>query len=70
MTGEVSLRGRVMPIGGVKEKVLAARRAGVKVLILPKLNERDLYDIPAALRESLEFHFVDHVDEVLKIALM
>ena len=70
MTGEVSLRGRVMPIGGVKEKVLAARRAGVKVLILPKLNERDLHDIPAALRDSLEFHFVEHVDEVLKIALV
>ncbi len=70
MTGEVSLRGRVMPIGGVKEKVLAARRAGVKVLILPKLNERDLHDIPIALRESLEFHFVEHVDEVLAIALL
>ncbi len=70
MTGEVSLRGRVMPIGGVKEKVLAARRAGVKVLILPKLNERDLHDIPAALRASLEFHFVEHVDEVLRIALL
>ena len=70
MTGEVSLRGRVMPIGGVKEKVLAARRAGVTELVLPKLNERDLHDIPPALRESLTFHFVDHIEEVLRIALI
>jgi len=69
MTGEITLRGRVMPIGGVKEKVLAARRAGVTTIILPKRNEKDLEDVPASVRAELHFHFVETIDEVLDIAL-
>jgi len=69
MTGEITLRGRVMPIGGLKEKVLAARRAGVTTVILPKRNEKDLEDVPASIREELQFHFVETIDEVLDIAL-
>ena len=69
MTGEITLRGRVMPIGGLKEKVLAARRAGVTTVILPKRNEKDLEDVPASIREELKFHFVETIDEVLDIAL-
>jgi ATP-dependent Lon protease len=69
MTGEVTLRGRVLPVGGVKEKVLAAHRAGVKEVILPKDNEKDLADIPDKVRADLTFHPVGHVDEVLDLAL-
>jgi ATP-dependent Lon protease len=69
MTGEVTLRGRVLPVGGVKEKVLAAHRAGVKEVILPKDNEKDLADIPDKVRADLTFHPVGHVDEVLELAL-
>ncbi len=69
MTGEITLRGRVMPIGGVKEKVLAARRAGVTTVILPRRNEKDLEDIPPAVRQELTFHFVDTIGEVLDLAL-
>ena len=69
MTGEVTLRGRVLPVGGIKEKVLAARRAGVTHVILPRQNERDLRDIPAVLRDELQYHFVDDADEVLELAL-
>jgi ATP-dependent Lon protease len=69
MTGEITLRGRVMPIGGVKEKVLAARRAGVTTVILPRRNEKDLEDVPTNVRQELQFHFVDTIDEVLDIAL-
>ena len=69
MTGEITLRGRVMPIGGVKEKVLAARRAGVTTIILPKRNEKDLDEVPASIRQDLQFHFVETIDEVLDIAL-
>lgn len=69
MTGEITLRGRVMPIGGVKEKVLAARRAGVTTVILPQRNEKDLEDVPASVRQDLKFHFVETIDEVLDIAL-
>jgi ATP-dependent Lon protease len=70
MTGEVTLRGRVLEIGGFKEKVLAAHRAGVKVIIAPENNKKDLEDIPANVLADLEFHFVKHMDEVLKIALV
>ena len=65
MTGEITLRGKVLPVGGIKEKVLAARRAGIKTIIMPRRNERDLEDIPEELRRELTMHFVDTVDEVL-----
>ncbi len=69
MTGEITLRGKVLPIGGVKEKVLAAHRAGVKTIILPKDNEKDLADIPKTVLDVLDMHLVESMDEVLKIAL-
>ncbi|MCH7747057.1 MAG: endopeptidase La [Acidobacteria bacterium] len=70
MTGEITLRGKVLPIGGLKEKVLAAHRAGVTTIILPKDNEKDLADIPKAVLDVLELHLVESMDEVLKIALV
>jgi ATP-dependent Lon protease len=70
MTGEITLRGDVLPIGGLKEKVLAARGAGVHEVIMPRLNERDLTEIPDHLRKGLTFHLVDSVDEVLDLALL
>ena len=69
MTGEVTLRGNVLPIGGVKEKVLAAYKDGVSVIILPKGNQKDLEDIPEEVRNKLELHLVENLDEVLEIAL-
>jgi ATP-dependent Lon protease len=69
MTGEITLRGQVLPVGGIKEKVLAAHRAGIKSIILPKWNEKDLEDIPEKVRNALQFHFVEAMDEVLNIAL-
>ncbi|HME95854.1 MAG TPA: endopeptidase La [Methylomirabilota bacterium] len=70
MTGEVTLSGRVLPVGGIKEKVLGARRAGVKVIILPKRNEKNLIeDVPAQVREGMTFHLVDTLDQVLNLAL-
>jgi ATP-dependent Lon protease len=69
MTGEITLRGKVLPIGGLKEKVLAAHRAGIKTIILPRRNERDLDDIPPELRAELTFVPVDRVEEVLEAAL-
>src|SRR5688572_27954667 len=70
MTGEVTLRGDVLPIGGVKEKVLAARAAKINTVILPKLNERDLLEVPDPIKRDMEFYFVEHVEDVLKIALL
>ena len=70
MTGEVTLRGRVMPVGGVKEKVLGAMRAGITTIILPRRNEKDLEDVPSAVKEKLSFCLVDRIDQVLELALM
>jgi ATP-dependent Lon protease len=69
MTGEVSLRGLVMPIGGVKEKVLAALRAGIKTVMLPRRNEKDLDDVPQAARDKLEFVWLDRVDDAVRYAM-
>ena len=69
MTGEITLRGKVLPVGGIKEKVLAAFRAGVTQVILPRENEKDLEEIPAEVRESLQFDLVESMDEVLRLAL-
>ncbi|MDP3244673.1 MAG: endopeptidase La [bacterium] len=69
MTGEITLRGRVLEIGGVKEKILAAYRSGLKTIILPENNAKDLDDIPAEIRKKMKFVFVKHIDEVLKLAL-
>ncbi len=69
MTGEITLRGRVLPVGGVKEKVLAAHRAGVSKVILPLDNKKDLEDIPSNVREDIDVEMVSHMDQVLAIAL-
>lgn len=69
MTGEVTLRGRILEIGGVKEKVIAAHRAGVKIVILPKENKKDLEDVPKEVIKDLKFVFVSHMDEILPVAL-
>jgi ATP-dependent Lon protease len=69
MTGEITLRGRVLPIGGLKEKLMAAHRHGILEAIMPRENEKDLPDIPDAIRNTMKLHFVDSMDEVLKIAL-
>jgi len=70
MTGEITLRGRVLPIGGLKEKSLAAHRAGIRKVLVPKDNARDLQDVPECIREDLEFVTVSHMDEVLQHALV
>ena len=69
MTGEITLRGEVLPIGGLKEKVLAAHSAGVRGLVVPRFNRRDFEQLAADLTEGLTVHYVDHMDEVLAIAL-
>ena len=69
MTGEISLRGLVLPVGGIKEKVLAAKTAGISCVLLPELNRRDMEEIPAAARESIRFEFLKTVDEALALAL-
>lgn len=70
MTGEITLRGRVLPIGGLKEKTLAAHRAGIRKVVIPKDNEKDIQDIPESVREELSFYPVSHMDEVLREALI
>lgn len=69
MTGEISLRGRVLPIGGIKEKTLAAHRAGIKRVIVPERNKADLDEVPKEVRDELEFVYVHKLDEVLAAAL-
>ena len=69
MTGEVTLRGRVLPIGGLKEKLLAALRGGISTVLIPQENEKDLVDIPATVKEQIEIVPVSHVDEVLGRAM-
>jgi ATP-dependent Lon protease len=69
MTGEISLRGRVLPIGGVKAKVLAAARAGIEIVILPRRNQKDLVEIPPEILEKVELKLVDEIEEALDLAL-
>ena len=69
MTGEITLRGKVMPVGGIKEKVVAAKRAGIRRVILPRWNRKDLLEVPERVKEGLQFHFVDHVDQVLRLTI-
>ena len=69
MTGEITLRGKVLPVGGIKDKVLAAYRGGINEIILPKENEKDLEEIPTEVREAMEFHLVESMDEVLRLTL-
>jgi len=70
MTGEITLRGRVLPVGGIREKILAAKRAGITDIILSKDNRRDIDDMPAAYTEGLNFHYAETVDDVLAKALL
>ena len=69
ITGEITLRGKILPVGGIKEKVLAAHRAGIKTFILPKENQKDITEIPRKTRRDLEFVFVKDMDTVLRVAL-
>jgi ATP-dependent Lon protease len=69
MTGEITLRGDVLPVGGIKEKVIAAVRAGIKDIILPNLNEKDVIELPDNVKEGIKFHLVQGIDEALEIAL-
>jgi len=69
MTGEITLRGLVLPVGGIKEKVLAGMRAGIKTIILPKKNEKDLEEIPEHIRNQMTFKFVQRMDEAIELAL-
>jgi ATP-dependent Lon protease len=69
MTGEITLRGKVLPVGGIKEKLLAAHRAGITVVIVPKENAKDLVELPEDVKQALTIEAVDNVDEVWRIAL-
>ena len=69
MTGEITLRGKVLPVGGIKEKILAAKRAGMKEILLSYLNEKDIKEIQPEFIKGLKFHFVEEMEEVLRIAL-
>jgi ATP-dependent Lon protease len=69
MTGEITLRGQVLPVGGIKDKVLAAHRIGIKTIILPDQNQKDLEDIPKKVQKEIRFHFVANMKDVLKLAL-
>ena len=69
MTGEVTLRGKVLPVGGIKEKVLAARRMGIHSIVVPARNDKDLKELPANVKRGMEFVLVDHMDQVLDVSL-
>ena len=69
MTGEITLRGLVLPVGGIKQKVLAAKRAGIKSVLLPKLNEKDLEEVPESIKENMDFKFIERMDEAVNICL-
>ena len=69
MTGEITLRGHVLPVGGIREKVLSAHRSGLKIVILPKRNAKDLIDVPKRARSELQLVLVEHIDQVLEVAL-
>jgi ATP-dependent Lon protease len=69
LSGEITLRGKVLPVGGIKEKILAAKRAGIKEIILCKENEKDVEEVPADFIKGLKFHYVEAMDEVLEMAL-
>ena len=69
MTGEITLRGKVLPVGGIKEKVLAAKRAGIEAVVLPEKNHRDIAEIPEALLQGLELRYVGTIDEALEQTL-
>jgi ATP-dependent Lon protease len=69
MTGEITLRGHVLPVGGIKEKVIAGQRAGIRKVLLPERNRPDAEEIPAEVRESIEIEFIEHVDEAFRRAL-
>ena len=68
MTGELSLTGQVLPVGGIREKVIAARRAGIRIIVLPEDNRKDYEELPDYLKEGLEVHFARHYDEVARLA--
>jgi ATP-dependent Lon protease len=70
MTGEITLRGRILPIGGLKEKILAAHRGGIKKVIIPKENKKDIKDIPSSILKQIEIILVEHMDDVLSHALI
>jgi ATP-dependent Lon protease len=70
MTGEITLRGRILPVGGIKEKVLAAHRAGIRTVVLPKENEKDLADVPKEVKEEITFKLVTGIDEVFRAAFV
>ena len=70
MTGEITLRGNILPIGGLKEKSIAAHRSGIKTIFVPKENERDIEDIPASIRKDLTIIFVDHVSQIIDKVLI
>ncbi len=69
MTGEITLRGLVLPVGGIKQKVLAARRAGIKNIVLPKLNEKDLEEVPESIKNGMDFKFIERMDEAIEICI-
>jgi ATP-dependent Lon protease len=67
MSGEITLRGRILPVGGIKEKVLAARRAGIRTILLPRRNQKDLSEVPDAAKKDMKFVFVETVDDMLPV---